>query len=245
MRRWFFVGLLGFLVFAFSQSLMAEDFLAKADALYNAGGIENIKNSIPLYVKAAEANPDSYEANWKCARAYRQYADGVHKAGIEGWKDICAEYGKKGMGYAEKAIKLNPKAIEGNFYYGLCVGVYSDGVSVLTALKEGLKGKTQKAFETAYAIDKNYDDGAPMIALGRFWYVLPWPMHKKKLAEKYLRENLQAFPNGKHIAETQVYLAEVLIDMHKKDEAKALLQKAASSSDKYYSKEAKRLLSEL
>ncbi|MCD6270440.1 hypothetical protein J7J23_01520 [bacterium] len=219
--------------------------LAKADALFNKGGIENIKNSIPLYVQAAKENPNSYEANWKCARAYREYADRYHKKGLEGWKGVCAKYGKIGMSYGEKAIAINPDGVEGNFFYGACVGIYSDGVSVLTALREGLKGKTQKAFEKAYKANKNYEDGAPMIALGRFWSVLPWPLRNRGLAVKYLLENINAFPKGKHIAETEVYLGEVLVDMNKDSKAKVFLKKAANSSDSYYSKEAKRILKKI
>ncbi len=32
-------------------------------AIYDKGGMENYKNSIPLYIKAVQANPNSYEAN--------------------------------------------------------------------------------------------------------------------------------------------------------------------------------------
>ena len=43
------------------------------------------------------------------------------------------------MHYAQKAIDLEPNKPEGYYYYGLSVGIYADGVSVLTALREGLK----------------------------------------------------------------------------------------------------------
>lgn len=245
MKRWFTGVLFCAVIFVFPLSLLAQDYLTQADTLYDQGGIENILKSIPLYVKAIQANPDSYEANWKCARAYREYGDKAKTQVIEGWKEICAKYGKEGMKYGEKAIELAPDKIEGHFYYGLCVGVYADGVSILTALKEGLKGKTQNAFEKSYEVDKMYEDGGPMIALGRFWAVLPWPMKKNKKALKYLRENLQTFPNGSNKAEVQVYLAEVLLDTGEKDEAKGLLEKAAKSDDKYYSNQAKDLLAKM
>ena len=86
------------------------------------------------------------------------------------------------MGFAEKAITLAPDKVEGYYYYGLSVGIYSDGVSILTALSEGLKNKTQQSFETAYKIDKTYNRGGPMLSLGRFWTVLPWPMNDEDKA---------------------------------------------------------------
>ena len=66
--------------------------------------------------------------------------------GLENRKEICAEYGKEGMKYGEKAIQLNPGGVEGHYYYGLSVGIYSDGVSVFTALKEGAQGKDTDKF---------------------------------------------------------------------------------------------------
>ena len=128
-----------FLIVFFSIGATAADDLAEADMLFDQGGLENYKQAIDLYLKAVNANTKSYEATWKSARAHREYGDEAKKQNIEGWKDICAEYGKKGMQYAEKASVLEPQKPDGHYYYGLSVGVYSDGVSVFTALKEGLK----------------------------------------------------------------------------------------------------------
>jgi hypothetical protein len=38
------------------------------------------------------------------------------------------------MKYAQKAGELDPAKPEGYYYYGLNVGIYSDGVSIFTAL---------------------------------------------------------------------------------------------------------------
>jgi predicted Zn-dependent protease len=81
-----------------------------------------------------------------------------------------------------------------------------------------------------------------MKALGRFWFVLPWPMQDKKLSVKYLREFQKSFPND---PEGQVFLAETLMKTGDKDEAKSLLQKASISNDKYFADWAKRLLAEM
>jgi tetratricopeptide (TPR) repeat protein len=234
-----------FLVFPFYVSAM--DYLAEADKVFDQGGLENYKNSIDLYLKAVEQQPDDYEANWKSARAYREYADKAKKKGVEGWKDICAQHGKTGMQYAQKAIELKPARPDGHYYYGLNVGIYSDGVSILTALSEGLKGKTQQSFEKTYEINKMYKEGGPMLSLGRFWAVLPWPLRDRKKSLAYYRE----YQETKFFAtntEARLFLAELLIQIggdENKAEAKNYLEKGLKSDDPYFKNWAEELQAKL
>jgi tetratricopeptide (TPR) repeat protein len=220
----------------------AGDLVAQGDALFLKGGLENFRQSIEMYGKAVAAAPDSYEANWKLARSNRWYGEQAKRDGVADYKDICAQYGKEGMKYGETAIRLDPGGVEGHYYYGLSVGIYSDGVSMLTALKEGLKGKTQSSFEKAYETDKTFNNGGPMLALGRFWFVLPWPMNDKKRALAYLREARQQFSDN---IEGMLYLGEALMDAGGKPEraeAETLLKKVVASDTPYFNAWAKRLL---
>jgi tetratricopeptide (TPR) repeat protein len=244
MKRVFAIAVCLCVLFVLPLALAAEDFMAQGNALYDKGKVsyESYKQSGDMFVKALEANPASYEAAWKAARSYREFANESKKKNTPDWKVVCKEYGKLGMKYGEKAIALNSNGVEGNAWYGFSVGNYSDAVSIFTALKEGLKDKTQSGFEKAYQANKMYFDGGPIKALGRFWFVLPWPLQDKKLSLQYMREFQKFFPND---PEGQVFLAETLMKTDGKDEAKALLQKAASSSDKYFADWAKRLLAEM
>ena len=231
----------------FPHCLVAADHVTAADRLYDQGGIENYKQALELYKKALAETPNDYEANWKCARAHREYGDSAKTEKAEGWKKICAQYGKAGMSYAKKATEIEPEKPDGYYYYGLNVGTYSDGVSVLTALSEGLKGKTQNSFEKAYELDKMYNEAGPMIALGRFWQVLPWPMRDRKKALKYYREyqSTQYFADN---IEVHVYLGELLIQIGGKEnkaEARGYLEKAANSDDAFYKERANELLKKL
>jgi len=236
-----------FLLIIFPFGLLAADFMTEADKLFEQGGLDNYKQAIERYQKALAENPNSYEANWKCARAFREYGDTAKTQKVEGWKDICAKYGKQGMNYAQKAMELAPEKPDGYYYYGLNVGIYSDGVSIFTALAEGLKDKTQKSFETTYHLDKMYKDGGPMIALGRFWQVLPWPMYDRKKSLQYYRE-FQSTPFFADNIEAHVYLGELLIQIggdKNKAEAKGYLEKAAKSDDPYFRDQALELLSKI
>lgn len=217
----------------------ATELKQKADSLHASGQLENFKQAAELYSQALALEPKSYEAAWKAARSYREYAQNAKEQGHSKWQEIGKEYGKKAMEFGEKAISLDPKSIEGHFWYGCSVGNYSDGVSVLTALREGLKNKTQQALEKSYEIDKHYRDGGPVKALGRFWFVLPWPFTDKAKARELLDEFRETYPDD---PEGQVFLAEILIDQKKVSEALPLLRKAAQSERTYYADWAQRLL---
>ena len=234
-------------IFFLFWPVTAADELAEADRLFALGGLENFQKSIPIYAKAAAQDPGGFEANWKCARAHREYANQAKRQEVADWKKICAEHGKAGMQYAQKAIDLQPDKPDGYYYFGVNVGIYSDGVSIVTALAEGLKDQTQSSFEKAYAIDKNYRQGGPMLSLGRFWTVLPWPLHDRPKALAYFREYQKAGFFDANV-EAHLFLSELLIKMGgeaNQAEAKKDLEKAAQSSDSYYKNWAARLLAEI
>ena len=247
MRKFVLVWPIFFLVNVFPLCLAASDYLHEADRIYCQGGIKDIKCSINLYRKVLETLPHHYEANWKTARASIEYGNKAMKKNLSGWKDICAEYGKMGMHYSSNAIKIEPDKPDGHYYYGLSVGTYSDGVSILTALKEGLKNKTQRSFERSYELDKMYNDAGPILALGRFWAVLPWPLRDRKKSLKFYRE-YQTTPYFAKNVEAQVFLAQLLIQLGVKQniiEAKGHLEKVLQSNNEYYKKQSLRFLADL
>lgn len=228
-------------------SAVGGGFLAEADSLYGLGGLHNYEQAIDVYLKALKASPTDYETSWKCARAYRQYGEEAKKRQVKGWEGLCAQYGKQGMAYAQQAMAQRPDRPEGHYYYGLSVGIYSDGVSVVTALRQGLKGKTQSSFEKAYALDRMYDKGGPILALGRFWAVLPWPMRNREKALAFYRE-FEATPYFGERVQAKVYLAELLLEMKgegTREEAAALLAQAARCDEAYYRDWARRLLANM
>jgi hypothetical protein len=235
---------LTFLLFFCPIDSILADALDEADALFTEGGIDNFQAAIELYRRVLVHNEKDFEANWKCARAYRTLGKTIIKEQQDGWKKQCTKYGKLGIEYAEKAIELNPKRPEGYYYYSLSVGTYADGVSILTALAEGLKSKTQKGLEKAYDMDKMYDSAGPILALGRFWSVLPWPLKDKQKALAYYRE----YQETEYFATTvkaKIYLAELLLDINgseNRKEALDLLGQAAQTESEFYSKWAGLLL---
>jgi len=222
--------------------------LVQVQELSEEEGFENFKKALFLCKKALKMDPDSFKANWMASKScwfYGMYAQELYLAD---WKDICKLYGKQGMEYAEKAIALNPESVEGHFWYGMNIGIYSDSVSVITALFEGLKSKAQNSFETAYRYDKYYDHGGPIAALGRFWAILPWPLNDNKLAMKYYQEFYKTkFFGLSYTVQFHVYFAELLMDSSsRKKDAKALLEAVPEiSKNKYWNAQAKALLDDM
>ena len=220
----------------------ASELTKEIDATYARGGIAAHRKCLELCEKGLKANPQDFEILWRCARAHRWYGEEAKRAVRANWKGLCKKHGKEGMNQAQKAMGLKPDRPEGHYYYGLSVGIYADSVSMFTALKEGLKDKAQNSLERVYKVDKMYDRGGAILALGRFWYVLPWPMTNKKKALAYYRE-FQKTPCFKESMEAHVYLGELLVEKRQtRKEGRALLQVAAKSDTKFYADMAKRLL---
>ena len=65
MKRATLCGLFLFMLILFPFNLMAADYVAEADELFEQGGLANFKQAIELYQKAIAENPENYEANWK------------------------------------------------------------------------------------------------------------------------------------------------------------------------------------
>jgi hypothetical protein len=75
MRRNSLSGLCVLMLMLFPIGLLAADYVVEADKLFEQGGLTNYKQAIELYKKEIAGNPGSYEAFWKCARAFREYGD--------------------------------------------------------------------------------------------------------------------------------------------------------------------------
>ena len=233
------------LVLIISLPLLANDLIIKLDSLHDKATISNYKTSIELCKKSLSEDPSNFEINWRCARAHRWYGELHKRLNLASWEDTCALYGKRGMDYAQRVKDLAPEKPHGHHWYGVNAGTYADGVSILTALKEGLKGKVQGSFEKVYEIDKTFRDGGSILSLGRLWSSLPWPLKKQDLALKYYREyqNTPYFDTA--FVEAPIYLAELLIDIGGKEnlaEAKILLESVDTDID-YFSDMVREILS--
>jgi hypothetical protein len=223
--------------------LLALVLAASATTGAEGKSLPQLKASAEAAVAAAASAGGDYAANWSAAAECRKYGNELVARKAEGWKATAKAVAKDGMKYGEVAAKLDPKGVEGWYWYGLCVGTYSDCVSVMTALSEGLKGKTQKAFESAYALDKGYEAGGPILSLGRFWQVLPGIAGRdRKKAMQLFDEYIDKFgSSGEPNRDAWYFRGELKKDLGDKAGAKADLEKAASMGQE----DAAKLLAEM
>ena len=217
---------------------------------YQQSGLDLMKESLDLCLACMEERPEDYEILWRCARAAHQYGETARNLLVAGWEEICKEWGKRGMDIAEKAIRVEPERVEGYFWQGACIGIYSDGTGIMTAVKEGFYKKSKNAMARAYELDKSYNDYDSVFANAMFWITLPFPLKSKKKALKYYREFEENTTWTERPYMRRVYGANLLMEVKPKgyeEEAKRLLDEALAYPhlQKYYQDWARELRSRL
>jgi hypothetical protein len=160
------------------------------------------------------ADPGSFEANWRLASLFNWQANGAQG-------DFKAGLGKAAGVAGDKAITAKPDDVRGHYHAGTGIGLYSEGVGILTALSQGLEGKFRDRMQAALRIDKDYLEGAPQVVWGRYFYKLPWPKRDVGESIKVLSEAVRTHPNNWR---AKIYLADSLAEDGKGAEAKKLVQ---------------------
>ena len=217
---------------------------------YKESGLALMKEAVGFCLQCMEKSPTDYEILWRCARAAHQYAETARNLMVEGWKEICKEWGRRGMEIAEKAEGIEPQRVEAHFWEVACIGDYSDGSGLMTAVKEGFYKRSKTAVARAYELDKSYNDYDPVFANAMFWITLPFPLRSKKKALRFYREFEAEAQWSVRPYVRRVYGANLLMEVRPKGykaEAKALLDYAVTAPhlQKYYREWVQRLRTKL
>ena len=171
---------------AFAQEeATVEDPLSKLDASYAEAVKEGSFENHHIMIRELEPKmSNQYNFLWRAARGYWVVGDFLY------WKYTLAniksnpfddiddifeiednlsdqqgadliKFAKIGWDYAKKATSLNPNGIEGRFYHASSISIYALGKSIVSALKEGLKGKFDKEVDAAIKINSSFLEGCP------------------------------------------------------------------------------------
>jgi predicted Zn-dependent protease len=151
---------------------------------------------------ASPADRDDFEVLWRTARLKVWLGEVA--------TDPAAKrtLGADAAALARKALALRPQRVEGHYYTALGVGIYCLGVGVIKILREGRDREFTEELDRALAIDPYFNAGGPLLAKGRYFFELPWPMRDVKKAIDYYRRVLARF---RYQPRARLFLAEALL----------------------------------
>jgi tetratricopeptide (TPR) repeat protein len=197
------------LVLLFTAAVQAQD----PDALYrNRQNPQSASRAADIW--EARSNTD-YDAAWKLARI--SYWLGTH-----GSKASRAAALERGIRAGEAAIRLAPNRPEGHFWLAANMGALAEEGGMNQGLK--YRGRIKQELERTIAIDPKYEEGSAEAALGQWYAKVPGLFGGDDAkAEAHLRRALAINPQSRTAL---VNLADLLIHKGRKDEARALLQRA-------------------
>ena len=213
------------------------------DALYrDRATLASAQRAAAIWASRLEANAQDYESAWKLARA--QYwlgtnlPAGERKAALE-----------SGIAAGRKAVAINSRRPEGHFWIAASMGALAESFG----LRQGIRyrGTIRDELETVLRIDPAFQQGSADRALGRWYYKVPRLFGgDARKSEQHLRKALAYNP---HSVITRLFLAETLIELNRKAEARQELEAAISApedpewapEDRGFREQAKRLLGTL
>ena len=159
-------------------------------------------------------DPKNFDAAWKLARA--DYWLGGHAAESERRKLF-----EDGIAAGRKAVAVQPNRPEGHFWMAVNMGSLAESYG----MRQGIKYRKpiKEELETVLRLDPAFLQGSADRALGRWYFRVPGLFGgSDRLAEAHLRASLTYNANS---TASHYFLAEVLLDAGRKDEARAELQK--------------------
>ncbi len=188
---------------------------ADPDALYSERtDMQKARDAVAIWTSRVKSNPKDFESTWKLARA--MYWLGGHGPEQQRRKDL-----ESGTELGRTASTLEPNRPEGYFWMAANMGALAESYGLGAGLK--YRGPIKDALETTLRLDPSYLDGSADRALGRWYERVPGLFGgSKKKSEEHLRKSLTYDPNS---TASHFFLAETLLDVGRKPEARAELQR--------------------
>lgn len=174
-----------------------------------------------IWSERLAANPGDVEAAWKLARA--RYWLGTNGPAPDAEKKRLLE---RGIEAGRAAAAAAPDSPAGHFWIAANMGALADA----HGLRQGIRyrGPIREALETALRLDPSYLHGSPDRALGRWYYKVPRLFGGDlRKSEQHLRKALVYKPDS---VISLLFLAETLVALDRRDEARAALDAAIAAT---------------
>jgi tetratricopeptide (TPR) repeat protein len=225
-------------------SLAAQSPAADPDALYrNRETRESAVRAADIWATRLAEHPKDFESAWKLARA--QYWLGTN--GLP--QDQRRAALEAGIAAAQKAIAIDSQQPEGHFWMAANMGALAESFG----MRQGIRYRRpiRDALEIVLKIDPDFQQGSADRALGRWYFKVPGLFGgSDEKSEEHLRKALSYNPQS---VITRLFLAETLIELGRKDEARKHLEAAIAApvdpewapEDRAFREQAKKLLATL
>ena len=189
------------------------------DALYRQREtIASAQRAEGIWAERLAKDPKDFESAWKLARA--RYWLGGHAD-----EKRRKPYLESGIAAGRAAAAIAPNRPDGHFWIAANMGALAESFGVRQGLK--YRGEIKKELETVLRLDAGYLQGSADRALGRWYYKVPGLFGgSDRKSEEHLRKALTYNPRS---SATLYFLAETLIALGKKDEARGVLQQLADA----------------
>lgn len=224
----------GLLSLGGSERPEPADAVANLDALYaRRDDAEALAVVERLIAETEPAGAGEYAFFWRAARHHVWRGDGAADSSQK------RHHGKAAWDLGERAIKRDPRGVEGHYYAALGVGLYCASVGVFQVLLDGLDKRFTAGLDRVLKMDPFVDRGGPLLAMGRYYYELPWPLRDLDKSVAHYQRVLEKFPGN---LRARLFLAESQLAAGDALAAKATLAAVSTGSREYDPPEARRVL---
>jgi len=220
-----------------------QDAAPDPDALYRSrADLAAARDAAAIWQRRLQRDGADFESAWKLARA--RYWIGTH-APEEAREDVL----ERGVRAGEHAVRLRPDRPEGHFWLAATMAALAESGGLLSGLR--YRGRIKGELERVLAIDPAWQQGSADRALGRWYFKVPGLFGgSNEQAERHLRRSLEYKPDS---TASLVFLAEVLIDEGRDEEAATLLRRALRApvapewapEDREFKAQARRMLDDI
>lgn len=185
-----------------------------ADRLFSHGeDAARDRQSFQIIEKALTSEANNFQLLWRLARS-------CYYVGDEASSADKLRYFERGIEAGQKAVALQPNAVEGHFWLGICYGGYSEVKGALKALQTVKKIRAE--METVLRLNSGFEDGNAFLALGEMDRELPRMFGgSTSRAVSYLEKGLSVAPKNMNL---KLALAQAYLDASRRDEANRQLQ---------------------
>jgi tetratricopeptide (TPR) repeat protein len=189
----------------------------EADTLYrDRETLDSAKRAAAIWAGRVAKDPTDFESAWKLSRArYWLGTNGLpqdeRRAALEA-----------GVAAGKAAIAAAPTRPEGHFWMAANMGALAESFG----LRQGIRYRTpiRQSLETVLKLDPSFMDGSADRALGRWYFKVPGLFGgDRRRSEEHLRKALAYNPQS---VITHFFLAETLMELDRRDEARRELQAA-------------------